>query len=289
VVPLPDKDRNAQETEEVTRKLAKSDIGPPQGCFPNDASSGGTDVITQQEVYDSSLPAGAKPGAESRFDCFRARFGAQALTGTVPAFNYITLSNDHTAGTKPGARTPNAMVAENDYALGQTVDLISKSPVWKESLILVIEDDSQDGADHVDAHRIPAFAISPYAKRGAVIHNRYDFLSFIRTLEIATGMKPLNLFDALAVPLYDAFTPNPDNGEAYDVIKPDQNLTERNAATAANASFSERLPLEHTDRTPQRYLDRILWQYKHGAKSEPPPPGPNASGLDERAWKGPKP
>ena len=76
------------------------------------------------------------------------------------------------------------------------MDLISHSPIWGSSLILVLEDDSQDGADHVDAHRIPALAISPFTKRGAVVHTRYDFLSFIRTLELTIGMKPLNLFDA---------------------------------------------------------------------------------------------
>jgi hypothetical protein len=122
-----------------------------------------------------------------------------------------------------------------------------------------------------------------------VIHTRYDFLSFIRTLEIVTGMKPLNLFDALAVPMYDAFATDPDNDEAYDAIKPEVNLTERNPPNGPNAGFSSRLPLEHTDRTPQRYLDRILWQYAHGAASQPPPPGPNASGLDEREWKGARP
>ena len=114
------------------------------------------------------------------------------------------------------------MVAENDYALGQIVDLISHSPIWDKSLIIVIEDDSQDGADHVDAHRIPAFAISCYAKRGAVVHTRYDFLSFIRTLEIAVGMKPLNLFDATAVPLYDAFESEPSNCEPYDAVPPER-------------------------------------------------------------------
>ena len=118
-----------------------------------------------------------------------------------------------------------------------------------------------------------------------MIHSRYDFLSFIRTLEIVTGMKPLNLFDALATPMYDAFSANADNAEPYDVIKPDQDLTERNSASAPNAAFSRGLPLDHTDRTPQRYLDKILWQYVHGAGSTPPPPGPNASGLDEEAWK----
>ena len=115
----------------------------------------------------------------------------------------------------------------------------------------MIEDDSQDGSDHVDAHRIPALAISPYAKRGAVVHARYDFLSFVRTLEIVVGMEPLNLFDALAVPMYDAFDADPGNGEPYAAIPPDVSLTERNTPSAKNARFSDRLALEQTDRTPQ--------------------------------------
>jgi YVTN family beta-propeller protein len=288
VVPLfPDKDRSPQDLAEVNRKFAKSDLGPPLPghCFPNDAWSGGVNGLSQQEVYDSSLPTGVLPPTESRFDCFRTKFTAQLATNSVPAFTYVTLSNDHTAGTAPGSRTPNAMIADNDYALGQVVDLISHSPLWEKSLILVIEDDSQDGADHVDAHRIPAFAISPYAKRGAVVHTRYDFLSFIRTLEIAIGMKPLNLFDALAVPMYDAFESQPGNADPYDAIKPNVSLTERNTAASPNSGFSQRLPLERTDRTPQRYLDRILWQYVHGKDSEPPPPGPNASGVDEEEFE----
>jgi phospholipase C len=178
------------------------------------------------------------------------------------------------------------MVAENDLALGQVVDLISHSSIWQSSLILVIEDDSQDGADHVDAHRVPALAISPYAKRGAVVHTRYDFLSYIRTLEIVLGMRSLNLFDALAVPMYNAFDAQPGNNEPYSAITPDVNLTERNTASSANAKLSSRLPLGRPDRVPQRYLDYILWQYVHGTSSQPPPPGPNASGADEDAWTG---
>jgi DNA-binding beta-propeller fold protein YncE len=312
-VPLKDDDRTPEETERVVAKFRKSDLGTTPGflrpflvvddtgagCFPNDASSGGVDEVLSAgpgpdvEVYDSALP---QPGdgktqqapdasAQSRFSCFKQKFERQLAEDAVPQFTYITYSNDHTAGTRPGRRTPNAMIAENDWALGETVELISKSEIWKDSLILVIEDDSQDGADHVDAHRIPAFAISPYAKEGAVVHTRYDFLSFIRTLEIAVGMKPLNLFDAVAVPMYDVFTPNPDNDEPYEAIVPDVDMTERNGEDAPNAALSKRLPLGFTDRTPQRYLDKILWQYVHGEDSEPPPPGPNASGLDEARWR----
>jgi DNA-binding beta-propeller fold protein YncE len=284
VVPLfPDKDRTPDDLVQVNKKFVKSDLGPPLAghCYPNDAYSGGVNLITQQEVYDSSLPTGVLPPAESRFDCFRTKFTLQAATGSVPAFTYMVLVNDHTAGTAPGRRTPNAMIADNDYALGQIVDLISHSPVWGSSLIMVMEDDSQDGADHVDAHRIPALVISPFTKRGAVVHTRYDFLSFIRTLELTTGMKSLNLFDALAVPLYDAFDAQAGNNEPYDAIKPNVSLTERNTGATANARLSGRLPLNSPDRVPQRVLDRILWQYVHGKASKPPPPGPNASGEDE--------
>ena len=153
----------------------------------------------------------------------------------------------------------------------------------------MIEDDSQDGADHVDAHRIPALVISPYAKKGAVVHTRYDFLSFIRTLEIPIGMKPLNLFDALAVPLYDVV--HADAGQRRAVRRrssPNVDLTERNTeASAERRALARSCRSTSTDRTPQRYLDRILWQYVHGEDSEPPPPGPNASGWTRSAGAAP--
>ena len=294
-VPLGDLDRNAEETAEVTTKFSHSDVGPlspgpqlppPAPCYSNDASIG-RNVITMQDAFDSSLPDGVNPAnSESRFECFRQRLAQQLSSDSVPAFNYLVLPNDHTEGVTPGRRTPNAMIAENDYGLGQIVDEISHSKIWGSSLILVIEDDSQDGADHVDAHRIPALAISPWTRRGAVIHDRYDFLSFIRTLELVTGMKPLNLFDATAVPLYDAFDgDSSDNSAPYDAIEPAVDMNERNPADGVNAQLSSELPLTLPDRVPQRLLDRILWQYVHGADSEPPPSGPNASGIDERRWR----
>src|SRR4051795_13537354 len=178
-VPFPDKDRTQAESQQVATKFAHSDLGeagltlggvevPSSNCYPNDASIG-KDAVTQQEVYDSTAPV-SQPGALSRTECFRQKFAMQVATSSVPAFNYLVLTNDHTNGLAAGRRTPRAMVADNDYALGQIVDTISHSSIWKSSLILVVEDDSQDGADHIDAHRIPAFAISPFAKRGAVVH-----------------------------------------------------------------------------------------------------------------------
>ena len=105
-------------------------------------------------MFDSSLPTGAPTGSQSRFDCFNQRFTDAARDRTrCPALNYLVLTNDHTRGLEPGARTPQAMIADNDLALGQIVDRISHSSIWSSSAIFVVEDDSQDGADHVDAHR----------------------------------------------------------------------------------------------------------------------------------------
>jgi DNA-binding beta-propeller fold protein YncE len=279
-VPLTDKDRTPAENQQVQRKFANSDLGAPVGCFPNDAYVG-KNGISMQEAYDSSPPPGAPPTAESRFDCFKQRFALQEAQGKVPALNYIVLPNDHTQGVSPGRRTPRAMVAENDYALGQVVDLVSHSSVWDTSMILVIEDDSQDGADHLDAHRIPAFAISPYAKPGAVVHTRYDFPSVIRTLEIPLGMNPMTLADALGVPMYDAFDSSRTNAAPYSVIPPKIDIDARNANTAANRRAMAGVEVGKLDSVPQRKLDQILWRAIKGWSSTPPPPGPNASGKDE--------
>lgn len=271
---FPDKDRNLRDTKEVNAKFLESDLGlGVAACYPNDASIG-DDAITQQLVFDSSKPPKAPPTAESRTDCFRTKFAAQVATGSVPAFNYLVLTNDHTQVLSGGKRTPRAMVADNDLGLGQIVDAIAHSPIWKESAIFVVEDDSQDGADHVDAHRIPAFVLSPYAKRGAIVHTRYDFLSVIRSIELILGMKPLGLFDQLATPMYDAFQAHPDNGAPYDAITPKVDLLETNPTTGPGARASARLPTG-IDRIPQHEMDRLLWKSVHGWKAQPPPPGPN--------------
>jgi DNA-binding beta-propeller fold protein YncE len=281
--PVPDKDRTPQETAENAEVLspANSDIALNGGCYDSDVAIFNPVGVDSIDVYDSSVPSGAPPTSHSRFDCFNARFQAQLATGSVPPFNYIVLPLDHTQGVSPGKRTPDADVADNDWALGQIVDAISHSTIWGSSLILVMEDDSQDGADHVDAHRIPALAISPYTERGAVVHDRYDQLSFLRTAEIVIGMKPLNLAEALAVPLYDAMTPDPSNSAPYDAIAPKVDVTATNPNTAANRRASAGLPLNMLDQVPQRRLDAILWRYRHGETAIPPPPGPNASAEDD--------
>ena len=225
------------------------------------------------------------PATQSRVRTFATQFQTQVTAGTVPAFNYLILFNDHTDGTTPGVYTPRANLADNDLALGQVVELISQSPIWEESAIFVVEDDSQDGADHVDAHRMPAFVISPWAKHGGqVISNRYDHYSFLRTIELILGLDPLSINDALATPLYDAFisgTQTPDvEGTRYTAIQPEVSLTETNPANAANAELSAAMPFDQVDRVPQRISDKILWQSIFGADATVPPAGPNASPIE---------
>jgi DNA-binding beta-propeller fold protein YncE len=288
---VPDRNRSKELLLEEARVAAKSDLGPkltPGGTYPSDLTIG--QAITGDpknpltgEIFDSRLPTGAPPGSFSHMDSFTKRFAGQLATGTVPTFNYLCMMSDHTRGTQPGFPTPTAMMADSDLAIGQFVDLISHSKIWSSSVIFVVEDDSQDGADHVDAHRIPVAVVSPYARKGAVIHTRYDLLSVVRSMELIMGMKPLSLNDALATPMYDAFTSEPLNAEPVDVIVPKVDLLTRNTAASPWAAVSMSLPLGKVDSVPQWKLDAILWKSVYGENSVPPPPGPNAEyeGLED--------
>jgi len=289
-VPVPDKDLTPALARSVARKLAFSDIGvltqsgtgpqPAGSCYPSDRNIT-SNIAALQRSFDGSRPEGGSATAASRFTCFETRFKSQLATDTVPAFNYLVLPNDHTIGTAPGRRTPQAMVADNDYGVGEVVDAVSHSKIWKSSAIFVVEDDSQDGADHVDAHRIPAAVISPYTDAGAVVHHRYDFLSVVRSMELILGMEPIGLNDAVAEPMYDVFTASAGNAAPYNAIVPQQDRLQMNAATAPDAALSASLDFSDIDQVPQRILDRILWHAVYGEDSTPPPPGPNAEDESE--------
>jgi hypothetical protein len=282
IVGVTDKDIGPAQAKLEQEKFDHSNLGFPFGCYPNDLSIGTDSIVAsltgkQAETFDSSVPAGAASNAESRFDCFKTTFDKQVASGTVPAFNYMILPSDHTNGVSPGARTPRSMVAENDYGLGQIVDLISHSSVWRSSAIFVVEDDSQDGADHVDAHRMPAGVFSPYAKRGVVINMRYDMLSMERSIELILGMKPLGVNDAVATPMYNVFQPTPVNAAPFSVVAPTYPLLQRNPNNAMDRALSRGHDFLHTDRVPQDVFDRVLWYSVHGRGSQPPPPGPDAT------------
>lgn len=158
-----------------------------------------------------------------RAAAWRDNFRRQLDSGSVPQFNYMWLPNDHTAGSDSSFLSPYQFVAQNDAALGFIVETISRSPIWRNSLILIEEDDAQNGPDHVDATRTIAFAIGPYVKRNAVINTRYDQLSMLRTIGLLFDLNSLNLNEMMAVPMTDVFTSHPDF-RPYDKAEPSATL-----------------------------------------------------------------
>ncbi|MBB3186383.1 bifunctional YncE family protein/alkaline phosphatase family protein [Microbacter margulisiae] len=187
----------------------------------------------------------------------------------VPHFNIIRLPNDHTAGTRKGSLTPQAMVAQNDYAVGLLVDRISHSPIWKESAIFIIEDDSQNGADHVDAHRTEGLVISPYVKRNAVDHTLYTTASMMRTMELILGLPPMSQYDAAAMPMFNSFTMTPDF-TPYNVEKPLIDLNAKNQVGAYGQTLMEHFDLTHADRVPDLIFDEIVWRSIKGTDMPAP-------------------
>jgi DNA-binding beta-propeller fold protein YncE len=141
---------------------------------------------------------------------WRRDFTTAVRENRVPSFSYLWLPNDHTAGVNPNFLNPYQLVAQNDAALGQIIATISSSPIWNESLIIVMEDDAQNGPDHVDATREVALLIGPSVKRGVVVSDRFDQLSALRTVELILGLDPMHLGDAMAAPMFNAFTTTPD-------------------------------------------------------------------------------
>lgn len=146
-----------------------------------------------------------------RFSDWKTDFEKQLKSAQVAQLHYIWLPNDHTSGDNPDFPNPYQLVSHNDAALGKIVETIAKSPIWRNSLILVVEDDAQNGPDHVDATRTVALAAGPYVRRGAVVSDRYDQLSLLRTIELILGLDPLNPNDALAVPMFGIFNAKPNN------------------------------------------------------------------------------
>jgi hypothetical protein len=282
LAPLPDRDRTAADQAGVLRRYSKSDLGAltPGGCY--DPFIGTDDITSAAHVpirlYDSSKPAGAPEPSLSRFDCFRAKFAQWSAANTLPSLVYMTLPNDHTNGEAPRHHTPRAMLADNDLALGQVVDLISHSKYWANSAIFVVEDDSQDGLDHQDAHRMPALVISPYAKYQAVVHTPYDMLSALRSVELILGLRPMNLLDSEATPMYDAFCATVCNPGPWSAVPATYPLLEENPAHPTSEAARAAAGIDTTvpDRVSQRLLDTVLWKSVFGPRAQPPPPGPNA-------------
>jgi len=190
-------------------------------------------------------------------------------SGKMPNLMILRLGNDHTNGTTPGKIAPLSCFADNDYALGMIVEGVSKSKFWPSTAIFVIEDDAQNGPDHVDSHRSPMLAISPYTHRGVIDSTMYNQSSVLRTMELILGMRPMTHFDAGARPLYAAFSPTPNNAP-YAAEKPRISVTDRNPPRSATAERSAKMDFDEADEIDDDELNEILWIAIKG--TEPPAP-----------------
>ncbi len=191
--------------------------------------------------------------------------------GGFPSLTILRLPNDHTSGTRFGAPTPRAQVADNDLALGMVVEAVSKSKFWKDTAIFVIEDDAQNGPDHVDAHRSVALVISPYTKQKHVDSTMYSTSSMLRTMELILGLKPMSQFDAAAQPMYQSFQAKPDL-TVYEHVVPAVDLQERNKAAAWGSKLSEKFNLAKEDAADDLLLNEVIWRSVKGANSPMPAP-----------------
>ena len=194
--------------------------------------------------------------------------------GKFPNFSMLRLGNDHTSGLAAGKISPLANMADNDYALGLIVEALSKSKFWDKMAIFVIEDDAQNGPDHVDSHRSPAFVISPYTKRGAIDSTFYNTTSMLRTIELILGLRPMTMFDAGARPMVGSFQATA-NTAAYTAEKPRYALDERNPEQGTLAARSARMDFDEADEIDDDELNEILWL----AIKKTPPPVPVRSYL----------
>ncbi|MCW3060996.1 MAG: beta-propeller repeat protein, partial [Capsulimonas sp.] len=216
------------------------------------------------------MKAYGKYNAPSRVSAWKREFAEYVKNGNLPRFSMICLPRDHTAGTWDGCSSPLAMIADNDYAVGQVADIISHSPYWKSSVIVVVEDDAQHGYDHVDAHRSTAYVISPFIERAAHDSRFYNTDSALRTMELLLGLPPMTQYDAIAPPM-DIFQKRAANAEPYVAVLPNHAiLVEVNAKTAYRSGDSARLlNTLHEESGPDEQLNDILWRSRKGT---PPPP-----------------
>ncbi len=188
----------------------------------------------------------------------------------MPQLIIMSLGEDHTDGTRPGSFTPEACVGSNDVAIGKLVEAVSHGPLWGETAIFMIEDDAQNGPDHVDAHRTVSLVISPYTKRGYVDSTQYSTVSMIRTMELILGLDPLSQYDAAARPMFNSFTMKPEL-TPYKLEEPRIDLTVKNTANSYGAIRSKNMDFTEYDRVDDFELNEILWHAVMGEDAPIPP------------------
>ena len=207
----------------------------------------------------------------TRFEAWKADFDSLLTKNNVPKLNIIRLGNDHTAGARVGMPTTEAMVADNDLAVGKLVEHLSKSGIWEQSVIFILEDDAQNGSDHVDAHRSTAYVAGGFVKCGYVDHTMYSTSSMLRTMELILGIPPMSQYDAAATPMWRCFSKTPNN-KPFTSLKNNINLDERNVAINRNSIKSAEFDLSKPDLINDLEFSQIVWQSIKGLNSPMPAP-----------------
>jgi YVTN family beta-propeller protein len=204
-----------------------------------------------------------------RVKVFLSELAENEKTGNMARLTVMRLGNDHTSGTAAGKVAPLSAAADNDYAVGMLVDGVSKSRFWNSTVILIVEDDAQNGPDHVDSHRSPGFVISSWTKRHAVDSTMYNTTSMLRTIEYLLGLRPMTSFDAGARAMSTVFLSQP-NPAGYTAEKPRIALDERNPGATPAAARAAKLNFEEADENDDDEMNDILWRAIR--KDAPPPP-----------------
>ncbi|GGH21008.1 bifunctional YncE family protein/alkaline phosphatase family protein [Mucilaginibacter phyllosphaerae] len=252
------------------------------GEFVKDGEHGGASLKSLQGHYCKQSPGFDMDVKDvTRVAIWKHDFDSLFTVNAVPQFNSIRISNDHTSGQKKGAYTPVACVADNDLAIGQFLEHLSKSSIWKESVVFILEDDAQNGPDHVDAHRSPVFVAGPYVKRNAINHNMYSTSGVLRTIELILGLPSMSQYDAAAVPLFDCFTATP-NLQPYIAKPAEVDLEKRNVATNKSSVRSEAFNLKEADAAPDLDLNEVVWKSVRGEDAIMPAPKRSAFVILEK-------
>jgi len=207
----------------------------------------------------------------TRFYQWKREFDSLLVAGTVPRFNSLRFINDHTEGQSLGRPTPFAHVADNDLAVGLFVEYLSTSPIWKETLIVIVEDDAQNGPDHVDAHRSTAYLAGGLVKRNYVDHTMYSTSSLLRTIELVLGLPPMSQYDAAAEPLWRCFTSQA-NLTPFRSVPARVDLTEINKKNTPSARLSATFDFSKEDRIPDLVFSEVIWKAVKGEDSVMPAP-----------------
>ncbi len=244
-------------------------VSQPDGTFVMEGSVPGLVGHTSPD-FGVARERGKRVRDTDNADTFLREFREFEKNGDLPSFIVMSLGEDHTTGTSPGTFTPAACVASNDLALGRIVDAVSHSKFWPETAIFVIEDDAQNGPDHVDAHRTVGLVVSPYTKRHHLDSTQYQTVSMIRTMELILGLPPLSQYDAAASPMFASFTDKLDPAP-YTHAPARVDLNAVNTATAYGAERSGKMDFSEYDKIDDFALNEILWRSIKGEDAPLPP------------------